>query len=293
MRFTTFFLRCFVCTVLCLASCVSCLFAQAPYDSTGKASYYAKEFHGRKTASGEIFSNNKYTCAHRTLPFGTRLKVTNTANGKWCEVTVNDRGPYSKGRLIDLSKKAASDLDFVSAGLATVRVEEITEANECALVHRHDTTAIAAFPQAWRGNWCGVLEAFDANGKTLKVPMKLFVQPTLDSARWQWVIVYDTSARNYELVLHGDSLPRGYSIDEKNGIVLPGTLMGNTFVSSFEVQGNRIDAMYQLLYGKIHFTVLSVSSNALVQTGLGTPDSPNVNAFKPTSYQTAVLTRND
>lgn len=280
------------CTLLCLASCALRLFAQTPYDSTGKASYYAKEFHGRKTASGEIFSNTKYTCAHRTLPFGTKLKVTNTANGKWCVVTVNDRGPYSKGRLIDLSKKAASDLDFISAGLATVRVEEITFENECALVHKHDTTAVVAFPHAWRGNWCGVLEAFDKNGKTLKVPMKLVVQPTLDSARWQWVITYDTSARAYELVLN-DSAQRNYSIDEKNGIVLPGTLMGNTFVSSFEVQGNRIDAMYQLLYGKIHFTILSVGSNALVQTGLGTPDSPNVNAFAPTSYQTAVLSRND
>lgn len=267
--------------------------AQTPYDSTGKASYYAKEFHGRMTANGEIFSNAKYTCAHRTLPFGTKLKVTNVSNGKWCVVTVNDRGPYSKGRLIDLSKKAASDLDFVNAGLATVHVQQITEENECALVHQHDTTAIVAFPQTWRGNWCGVLEAFDANGKTLNVPMKLIVQPTLDSTRWQWVIIYDTTARDYELVVTGDSLQRRYSIDEKNGIVLPASLMGNTFVSSFEVQGNRIDAMYQLLYGKIHFTILSVTANALVQTGLDTADSPNVNAFTPTSYQTAVLTRND
>ena len=285
--------RCFVCTVLCLVSCVLCLSAQTPYDSTGKASYYAKEFHGRMTANGEIFSNNKYTCAHRSLPFGTKVKVTNVSNGKWCVVTVNDRGPYTKGRLIDLSKKAASDLDFVHAGLATVRVEEVTPENECALVHEHDTIAPTLFPQAWRGNWCGVLEIFDAKGKTMQVPMKLIVQPTLDSARWQWVIVYDTSARDYELVLSGDSTQRSYSIDEKNGIVLPATLMGNTLVSSFDVSGNRIDAMYKLHYGDRHFTILSVTTNALVQTGLGTAESPSVNAFTPTSYQTAVLTRND
>ncbi|HZF99800.1 MAG TPA: septal ring lytic transglycosylase RlpA family protein [Chitinophagales bacterium] len=271
---------------------MSRLSAQTPYDTTGKASYYAKEFHGRQTANGEIFSNNKYTCAHRTLPFGTKLKVTNISNGKWCEVVVNDRGPYSKGRIIDLSKKAASDLDFVHAGLATVRVEEITPENACALVHRHDTIAPTVFPQAWRGNWCGVLEIFNATGKRMSVPMKLIVQPTLDSTRWQWVIVYDTSTRAYELVTSGDSTKRSYSIDEKNGIVLPAALMGNTLVSSFEVQGNRIDAMYKLHYGEIHFTILSVTSNALVQTGLGTSDSPQVNAFAPTSYQTAVLTRN-
>jgi hypothetical protein len=94
-------------------------------------------------------------------------------------------------------------------------------------------------------------------------------------------------------VISGDSTQRVYSIDEKNGIVLPATLMGNTLVTSFELGGNRVDAMYKLHYGEIYVTVLSIATNPLVQTGLGTADSPNVNAYKPLAYQTAVLTRND
>lgn len=69
-------------------------------------SYYADKFHGRRTASGQIFDNKKFTAAHKTLPFGTRLKVTNEANGKSVEVIVIDRGPFTKGRELDLSKAA-------------------------------------------------------------------------------------------------------------------------------------------------------------------------------------------
>lgn len=111
--------------------------AQTPVSTVGKASFYAKYFHGRKTASGEIFSNSKMTCAHKTLPFGTRLKVTNLQNGKWVVVTVNDRGPFVKGRIADLSQAAAKELSFYDQGITTVRIEEITDENECALTHNH------------------------------------------------------------------------------------------------------------------------------------------------------------
>lgn len=93
----------------------------------GVASFYANKFVGRKTANGERFSQKKMTCAHRTLPFGTKLKVTNTANGKSVVVTVNDRGPYIKGRVLDLSLCAAQELDFVNAGKTEVMIETITE----------------------------------------------------------------------------------------------------------------------------------------------------------------------
>ena len=76
----------------------------------GKASWYGPGFHGKKTASGEIFNTNDFTAAHRNLPFGTKLKVTNTANNKWVIVTVNDRGPYVKGKIIDLSKVAMQSI---------------------------------------------------------------------------------------------------------------------------------------------------------------------------------------
>lgn len=91
----------------------------------GKASYYADKFHGRKTASGELYDRDKMTAAHRTLPFGTMCKVTNLANGKSVEVRVNDRGPFSRGRVIDVSYKAMSLLGGIHAGLIEVKVEAL------------------------------------------------------------------------------------------------------------------------------------------------------------------------
>lgn len=99
--------------------------AQDPYKKTGWASYYHDKFEGRKTSSGERFRQKKMTCAHRTLPFGTQLRVTNLTNNKTVVVTVNDRGPYSKGRIIDLTKAAAKKLDFIKQGHTKVEIEEI------------------------------------------------------------------------------------------------------------------------------------------------------------------------
>ena len=90
---------------------------------TGKASYYAKHFSGKRTASGERLHHDSLTCAHRTYPFGTMLKVTNPANGKEVIVRVTDRGPYVKGRIIDLSVRAARELGIISQGIAPVIVE--------------------------------------------------------------------------------------------------------------------------------------------------------------------------
>jgi len=92
---------------------------------TGTASYYGVGFHGRKSASGSVYNMYKFTCAHKTLPFGTILKVTNLKNGKSTVVEVTDRGPYIKGRIIDVSKVAAAELDMVKSGIAKVRVEVI------------------------------------------------------------------------------------------------------------------------------------------------------------------------
>lgn len=90
---------------------------------TGKASYYANKFNGRKTASGEVFRNSKRTAAHLTIPFGTKVKVTNLRNGKTVKVRINDRGPFVKGRIIDLSKKAAKKIDMVNEGIGEVRLK--------------------------------------------------------------------------------------------------------------------------------------------------------------------------
>jgi len=89
----------------------------------GYATYYGPGFHGKKTASGEIFDMNKMTCAHRTLPFGTKLFVTNLSNKKTVRVIVNDRGPFVKGVIIDLSKAAAKKIAL--GGKAKVKIEII------------------------------------------------------------------------------------------------------------------------------------------------------------------------
>jgi rare lipoprotein A len=90
---------------------------------TGKASFYADKFDGRKTANGEIFSNTKLTAAHKTLPFGTKVKVINLSNGKSVRVRINDRGPFVAGRMIDLSKKAARKINMVNAGVGNVKIK--------------------------------------------------------------------------------------------------------------------------------------------------------------------------
>ena len=86
----------------------------------GKASWYGPGFHGKRTASGERFDMNELTAAHRTLPFGTRVRVRNVENGREVVVRINDRGPQIRGRIIDLSKAAAATLDLLIAGEAPV-----------------------------------------------------------------------------------------------------------------------------------------------------------------------------
>jgi rare lipoprotein A len=92
---------------------------------TGYASYYAHHLHGARTASGERYDAEALTAAHRTLAFGTRVRVTNLANGRSVVVTVTDRGPHRKGRIIDLSRAAAQKLDFIDEGTTRVRVEVV------------------------------------------------------------------------------------------------------------------------------------------------------------------------
>lgn len=88
----------------------------------GYASWYGKKFHGRKTSSGEVFNKYKYTAASREFPLGTYLLVRNLSNGREVVVIVTDRGPYKKGRIIDLSKASAEKLGFIKQGIAKVQV---------------------------------------------------------------------------------------------------------------------------------------------------------------------------
>ncbi len=92
---------------------------------TGKASFYADKFEGVQTASGEKYRKKKLTGAHKTLPFGTKVKITNLQNDKSVEIIINDRGPYVEGRIVDVSKAAAEKLGFVNQGIAEVKLEVI------------------------------------------------------------------------------------------------------------------------------------------------------------------------
>ncbi len=95
------------------------------HTETGKASFYADRFQNRKTASGELYKIGRNTAAHRTLPFGSQVRVTNVRNGRSVVVRINDRGPFVRGRVIDLSRSAFASIGDTSAGLLNVRMEVI------------------------------------------------------------------------------------------------------------------------------------------------------------------------
>ncbi|AZG34400.1 septal ring lytic transglycosylase RlpA family protein [Shewanella psychromarinicola] len=93
------------------------------FTESGQASFYADRYQNRKTASGDLYKHNQKTAAHRDLPFGSNVKVTNTNNGKSVIVKINDRGPFVKGRIIDLSKSAFSSIGNISNGVINVKIE--------------------------------------------------------------------------------------------------------------------------------------------------------------------------
>ena len=97
----------------------------ARYAEQGLASWYGARYHGRQTASGERFDMRALTAAHRTLPFGTRVQVTNLSNGRSIVVRINDRGPFVAGRVIDLSRRGAERLGFIQQGLTEVTVQTV------------------------------------------------------------------------------------------------------------------------------------------------------------------------
>lgn len=110
--------------ILVILATISLAFVCAQ-TQTGKASFYSKRATGSRTSSGERLHHDSLTCAHRTYPFGTLLRVTNERNGKQVVVRVTDRGPHGRGRIIDLSYRAARELGILAQGVAVVRVERV------------------------------------------------------------------------------------------------------------------------------------------------------------------------
>lgn len=126
MRFVVLAL---VCAAVSLTACSSRppIVKERPpaYEAVGLASYYGRKFHGRRTASGERYDMHAMTAAHRALAFGSRVEVTNLKNGRKVRVRINDRGPFVKGRIIDLSYAAARKIGMLSSGVAKVRVKAV------------------------------------------------------------------------------------------------------------------------------------------------------------------------
>lgn len=116
------------------------------YMEEGTASWYGPGFHGRKTANGERFNTNDLTCAHKSLPFNTLLKVTNLENGRYTIVRVNDRGPYAHGRIVDLSNAAKTEIGM--GGLAKVRIESYKPVNSTDLTENEDAMPLNLFEDA-------------------------------------------------------------------------------------------------------------------------------------------------
>ena len=115
------------------------------YAEEGTASWYGQDFHGKSTSCGEIYDMNAMTSAHKILPMGTQVRVTNLRNNRSLVVRVNDRGPFVKNRIIDLSYAAAKELDIVASGTAPVRIESIAGAGGAAITLGPFTVQVGAF----------------------------------------------------------------------------------------------------------------------------------------------------
>ena len=133
--------------IFILATILSLTTTTALAQSKGKASYYGNKFHGRRTSDGSRYHKDSLTCAHRTLPFGTLLKVRNQKNGR--EVKVTDRGPFGPGRIVDLSMAAAREIGMVQQGVVPVEVTRVGHVNDSKLLMaQSDAAHETALPQA-------------------------------------------------------------------------------------------------------------------------------------------------
>lgn len=111
-----------------LGAAAACHSSRGLFTESGLGSYYADRFEGQRTASGEVYRPDRFTAAHNTLPFGTLIEVTNMRNGRAVNVTVNDRGPHGRGRIVDVSKRAAAQIGLLEAGVAPVRLRVVRAA---------------------------------------------------------------------------------------------------------------------------------------------------------------------
>lgn len=117
----------------------------AGYVEEGNASWYGLPFHGRRSSNGEIYDMNRMTAAHRTLPFETKVRVTNLSNGRSAVLRITDRGPFVDNRIIDLSLAGARELDMVASGVARVRLEVLSHLDPAAVAAAYFTVQVGSF----------------------------------------------------------------------------------------------------------------------------------------------------
>jgi len=234
----------------------------------GEASWYGPGFHGRKTASGERFNTNEMTAAHKTLPFGTVLKVTNLSNGNSVIVTINDRGPYVRGRIIDLSKAAKDALAM--GGTAQVRLEVFTPETEentpedlTPLNLFEDNLAskskvfIEYFKDETNGNQTGLsgedLNNIFKNFRTVRIKVLTPDAKTANSKLYQEVTADNSSyldITNRVKFLTGYTIDLGIFSDRNDAEKLIGLLESENFTTLyFEEIHNQNSVKFRLLTG--------------------------------------------
>jgi rare lipoprotein A len=186
------------------------------FSETGMASWYGPDFHGKKTASGEMYNKYAYTAAHKTLPFGTKVKVTNLDNGLSTTVVINDRGPFKSGRVIDLSYSAAKDISMVGTGTARVRIKAIGSTQSTSATATQTTARVATKSPvvATSGNYYVQVAAYsvrDNADKTVKQLSGMGYANALRQNNGKYVVVagpYGTRAR---ATTERDKLRKTYS----------------------------------------------------------------------------------
>jgi rare lipoprotein A len=193
------------------------------YRERGIASWYGTKFHGRKTSSGEIYNMYAMTAAHKTLPIGTRLRVKNLDNNKTVNVRINDRGPFVRGRIIDLSYAAAKKIDMLGTG--TAQVELVVPGTETR--NQTDTSSLPAVPQSvdyYSGNFTFQLGAF--RDKTNAIRFKQRLNKTYQNVH---ITEFDTGQE----ILYRVRVGKASSLDE--AVAFEATLIQNGFKDVFIV----------------------------------------------------------
>lgn len=173
------------------------------YSEVGIASWYGKDFHGKRTSSGTSYNMHSYSAAHKTLPIPTYVKVTNLENGKTINVRVDDRGPFSKGRIIDLSYRAAKDLGVIGKGTAKVKVEALAPYQN-----------LSAEKASYGHNYTPQPTFSDSRGDLIEVsdnPEPTYIPPTSNSSG-PYTVQLNAYSSEYNAANYQDQIRQAYQL---------------------------------------------------------------------------------